>query len=177
MIDNDLSHLYPPFAEQVQRFLYKVNSEGLGAHVFEGFRPMERELELYAKGRVCKDGKWIIIHPELVVTRAFPGFGLHAYGVAIDMAFDGNHQKQGAQWAWTDLDTFNPARPLPWSRLGQLGELVGMEWGGRWTTYPELPTFQNGFGLRVHQMYDILQAEGLQGVWKAFDKFGRRAAA
>lgn len=169
MIDNDLTHLYPPFAEQVQSFLYKVNAEGLDAHVFEGYRSMERQLELYAKGRVCKDGKWVIIHPELVVTKAFPGFGLHSYGVAIDMAFDGNHQKAGIQWTWDEK--------LPWARLGQLGELVGMEWAGRWTTFRELPHFQNRFGLQVHQMYDIYQAEGLPGVWKEFDRNAWRAAA
>jgi peptidoglycan LD-endopeptidase CwlK len=178
MIDNDLSHLYPPYAEQVQGFLYKVNAEGLPAHVFEGFRSMERQLELYAKGRVCKDGKWVIIHPELIVTKAFPGFGLHSYGVAIDMAFDGNHQRAGVQWTWDDGDARAQGKqPLPWTRLGQIGELFGMEWAGRWTTFPELPHFQNRFGLQVHQMYDIYQADGLQGVWKAFDKRAWKAAA
>lgn len=176
MIDNDLSHLYPPFAEQVQRFLYKVNAAGLGAHVFEGFRSPERELELYARGRVYKGGKWLVIHPELVVTRALPSLSLHAYGAAIDMAFDGNHQKQGVQWNWEDTDSINRFHALPWSRLGQLGEQVGLEWAGRWA-HPELPTFQNAFGLRVHQMYDLYQADGLPAVWKAFDKFGWRAAA
>lgn len=177
--DRDLDNLYPPFAEQVARHQALAHAHGLNAHVFEGMRDVERQLELYSKGRVLKGGRWIIIHPELVVTRAFPGFGWHMYGVAVDWAFDGNPHKAGIQWNWEDADITKPGKqPLPWKALGMLGEGVGMEWyGNPAAPFHELPHFQNRYGFRVAHVYDIFQDGGLPSVWRAFDEVRRRLAA
>jgi len=30
-----------------------------------------------------------------------------------------------------------------WKRVGEIGEKVGLEWAGRWTTFREYPHFQH----------------------------------
>ncbi|MBI4650217.1 M15 family metallopeptidase [Candidatus Desantisbacteria bacterium] len=100
-----------------------------------------------------------------------PGFGWHAYGLAVDYVFDGNLQKIGLQWSWDDADLTKPGKqPLPWKRLGGLGASLGLEWAGYWKHFPECPHFQSVYGLKITQVYNILINEGLPAVWKILDK-------
>lgn len=42
---------------------------------------------------------------------------------------------------YLSLKAWNPRGPL-WKKLGERGEKLGLEWGGRWVSFPDLPHFQ-----------------------------------
>jgi hypothetical protein len=42
---------------------------------------------------------------------------------------------------YLSLKAWNPQGPL-WKKLGAAGEKLGLEWGGRWESFPDLPHFQ-----------------------------------
>jgi hypothetical protein len=42
---------------------------------------------------------------------------------------------------YLSLKAWNPKGPL-WQELGKAGEKLGLEWGGRWKSFPDLPHFQ-----------------------------------
>lgn len=82
------STLWPPFAEAVSILAQWAEYRGLTAFVTEGYRSMERQAELYAKGRTP-----IEIRNQVkkrgangAVTDAPPGYSAHNYGLAIDVA-------------------------------------------------------------------------------------------
>lgn len=39
------------------------------------------------------------------------------------------------------LKNWNPRGPL-WKRMGKMGKIFGLEWGGDWKSFPDLPHFQ-----------------------------------
>lgn len=84
----------------------------------EGYRSRERQAQLYAQGRTT---------PGQVVTKAKPGESLHNYGVAFDIVF----RKEG----------YGASQAL-WQTVGSLGRKHGLEWGGDWTGFKDMPHFQ-----------------------------------
>ena len=97
--------------------------------VTAGFRSFEEQERLYAQGRST---------PGPIVTNARGGSSFHQYGVAFDVAFLVNGR---ASWD----------NNLPWERLGKMGELIGLEWGGRWTSFVDRPHFQLVKGYTLDQ--------------------------
>jgi peptidoglycan LD-endopeptidase CwlK len=163
--------LYPPFAQQIAPFLEKARV--INAFLFESLRSFEQQQAYYSQGRRfdAQTNSWIIVDPKKIVTKAMPGYSWHAYGVAIDMVFDGNPQKQGIQWSWDDADlTTVGKQPLPWKTLGQLGKQFGLEWAGDWISFPEMPHFQNSYKLQIQHAHDIYLNGGLKAVWAEFDR-------
>lgn len=94
--------------------------------IVQGTRTMEEQRTIYEQGR----GK-----PGPVVTAAEPGDSYHNYGLAFD----------AAPKAYLSLPDWNPQGPA-WEILGRIGESLGLEWGGRWST-PDKPHFQVPSGL------------------------------
>jgi peptidoglycan L-alanyl-D-glutamate endopeptidase CwlK len=86
-------------------------------------RTSAEQAELYAQGR-SKPGK--------VVTWAKPGSSAHNFGLAFDFV----PLRFGKPvWGTKGADL------ALWQRCGQLGEQLGLEWGGRWTKV-DMPHFQ-----------------------------------
>lgn len=102
-----LDRLIPPFREKVESFLKLVRDSGLKIIITETWRSPERQQDLYAQGRT-KTGQ--------IVTWTL--FSKHMIGEAIDVAF----------LIPFDKITYNG----DWEKLGALGELSGLRWGGRW---------------------------------------------
>lgn len=123
--------LHPKLQRMQAELLTEAEAAGLPLVVTEGYRSPERQAKLYAQGRTA---------PGPVVTRAPPGFSMHEYGLAFDVAVlkDGK-----ATWP-NDLDL--------WEKIGQLGESVGLEWGGRFKTIVDRPHFQFTGGLRIEDL-------------------------
>ena len=68
------------------------------------------------------------------VTNAGPGQSLHGYRCALDGV-----PLVGGKPVWDD-DT--PEERAIWARYGELVELAGLEWSGRWTQFKETPHAQ-----------------------------------
>ena len=114
-----LEDLAPAMLPLAEAFLEAVAEADLGVILTQTRRLPEEQAALYAQGRT-KPGK--------VVTNAKPGESAHNHGLAFDIAFlavDGTVTWDG-----------------PWSKVGAIGESVGLAWGGRWKSFPDRPHFE-----------------------------------
>lgn len=87
----------------------------------QGTRTFSEQQVIYDQGRVTA-GK--------IVTKARPGDSYHQYGLAFD----------AVPRAYKSLPDWNPSGP-DWQTIGQIGESLGLTWGGRWTS-PDEPHFE-----------------------------------
>ncbi len=97
-----------------QKFLAACAEAGHPVILTHTLRTMEEQAKDYAQGRSL---------PGKVITNAQAGQSPHNYGMAFDFAMAGP-----------------VAYPLdaPWEKLGQIGESLGMVWGGRWVHLKDL---------------------------------------
>jgi peptidoglycan LD-endopeptidase CwlK len=93
---------------------------GLPLVVTEGYRSAKDQAIDYAKGRTT---------PGPIVTNAPPGSSWHQYRKAFDVAV-----LVGGQATW-------PNDVALWRRIGDVGERLGLEWGGDSTTFVDRPHF------------------------------------
>ena len=102
-----LDRNFRPLAYAVVGF---AHVKGLELLVTDGRRTFLSQGELYAQGRTT---------PGDIVTHAEPGESYHNYGLAIDFVCIDSHGTP----LWSET---------PWEEIGEFGEGLGLEWGGRW---------------------------------------------
>ena len=101
-------------------FLQQCAMQTLPVRVTQGLRTIAEQDALYAQGRTT---------PGKVVTHARGGESPHNYGAAFDICCT-----QGAPYP-EDLGW--------WEQVGEVGERVGLLWGGRWQPGKrDLPHFE-----------------------------------
>lgn len=100
---------------------------GMTIFITDGFRSKEEQDRLYAIGRTIDLDKKI-------VTNAKGGYSHHNYGIAFDVAFlvDGKLSYDG-----------------DWEKVGRMGEILGMTWGGRWKGLVDRPHFEITMGYSI----------------------------
>lgn len=82
-------------------------------------RTMDEQAHLWAQGRtLLDDGTWSVV--GATVTNAKPGESAHNYGMAFDICFDGK----------TLEECYPPKTDPRWVRVGEIGENLGLSWGG-----------------------------------------------
>jgi peptidoglycan L-alanyl-D-glutamate endopeptidase CwlK len=137
-----LDSLDPYVATLARRFLDLAAANGIQVRVIVAFRSWDEQDMLYAQGRTA---------PGSIVTDAMGGDSYHNWGLAFDVAPVVNGAVD-----WTAIDLFN--------RMGTLGQQVGLEWGGHWTTYVitlvDRPHFQYTFGLSTEQLLEGARPPG-----------------
>lgn len=121
---NGPQQLQPLVERKSQLVIADMAKLGYTVHVFEGYRTLFRQNELYAQGRS---------KPGSIITNAKGGESLHNYGVAVDIVFG---PKGKPSW--------NPNEP--WSKLGEVGKKYGFEWGGDWKGFADLPHLEMSLG-------------------------------
>lgn len=129
-----IATLHPIVAFRARRHIELCEREGIYLFVTQAWRSFAWQQVFWDQGRTT---------PGRIVTHARPGYSWHNWlgrglGLAYDMAilnFPG------------DLAPKN-VYDGPWSRVGVIGEGLGMLWGGRWGT-PDLPHFEEHMGLRL----------------------------
>lgn len=112
--------LRPLVRQKQQQLIEACRVIGMPIKVTSEVRTCAQQNALYAKGRT---------EPGNIVTNAKCGQSFHNYGVAFDVAFEGLKPYDGN-----------------WELLGMLGEQLGFEWGGRWTSIVDKPHFELTFG-------------------------------
>jgi len=107
--------------------LRRLQAEGLNFKITSGRRTFAEQDRLYRQGRSL---------PGPRITNARAGQSWHNYGVAYDITlFSGK----------------NPIWESPkYTRAGEIGEELGLEWGGRWK-FVDKPHFQRKLGLTLAQ--------------------------
>lgn len=138
-MSNRVEDLRPEVQEMALQFLQECARRGLLLRITSTLRTFDEQRSLYAQGRTA---------PGPVVTAAPPGYSYHNFGLAFDVCQIGH-------------DPFPESEGF-WDRLGDIGESLGLAWGGRWK-HPDRPHFEwHGAGtladLRVKAKEDGLLA-------------------
>ncbi len=135
--DRALTSLQPGFKAKVDRWLNDVQAEsnsatgalaGIEFVILETRRSFDRSDELYQHGRT---------KPGPIVTNAKAGQSYHNFALALD----GGPQYRGKPftWAW-DRD---PKLMAAMNRIADLAKRRGIDWGGHWVKFRDLPHFQD----------------------------------
>jgi peptidoglycan L-alanyl-D-glutamate endopeptidase CwlK len=105
-----LEDLLPTVRALAIEFIERAMEQGIDVIVTSTYRDEEAQQALYQQGRAL---------PGEIVTDALPGESYHNYRMAFDFAPIVN-----GKIPWTDSAIF--------TRLGMLGEQLGLTWAGRW---------------------------------------------
>lgn len=157
MSSRDKSLLVPSLSAQLIDFETALRAAGLPFYLFMGLRSFEEQDALYAQGRA---------RPGQIVTNARGGDSWHNYGLAADYVLDGMPEKPGLQWSWDNRADLNKDGKNDWQQMGELAESCGLEWGGRWKRFPDLPHVQNRFGLTLADVKELYRIGGIPEVWR-----------
>ncbi|MGH8314021.1 MAG: M15 family metallopeptidase [Steroidobacterales bacterium] len=112
--------------------LAQLAQRNLSARLGQTLRTFAQQNQLYAQGRTA---------PGSIVTNARGGDSLHNYGLAFDIlmfAPGGSYIGNGSDPAY--------------ATAGQLGQGIGLEWGGGWSSPYDPSHFQNTDGLTLDQV-------------------------
>lgn len=118
----DRSKLHPEAQKKVEELIKACEREGLKIGISECFRTVAEQDALYAKGRTAKGG---------IVTNAKGSSyqSMHQWGVAFDF------YRNDGKGAYENKDKF-------FQKVGKIGQSIGLEWGGAWTSIVDMPHFQ-----------------------------------
>jgi peptidoglycan LD-endopeptidase CwlK len=153
IISRDKNLLCPAFAAVLTEFERLLAIDHLPFYLFMGLRDWQTQDELYAQGRTA---------PGPIVTNAKGGQSWHNYALAADYVLDGMADKPGIQWSWDTKHGLDKQ----WIAMGEIAELVGLEWGGRWRRFPDLPHVQMTGGLTIQEAQELYRMSGIKEVWK-----------
>ncbi len=126
-----ISTLHPSAQARAKALLSAAHERGIALVVTSGFRSPEEQERSYEQGRTS---------PGLVVTHVRAGQSWHNYGLAFDVAIADERGKL----------TWPEDREL-WREIGELGERVGLLWGGRFPM-PDRPHFELRGGLSIRDV-------------------------
>ena len=105
-----------------RRSLKALRAAGLDARIISGTRDYEEQNALFRQGRFGNPGK--------KVTNARGGQSWHNFGLAWDIGlFEGGK--------YVTLDT-------KYRQAAAHGKVAGLEWGGDWKTFPDVPHYPVG---------------------------------
>lgn len=114
-----IANLVPVVQDFARALVQKAAAHGIVIKIISGTRTYAEQDEIYAQGRTA---------PGKIVTNAKGGHSNHNFGIAFDIGiFDGRRYLESS--------------PL-YKVIGALGEGLGLEWGGNWTTIVDEPHFQ-----------------------------------
>lgn len=112
--------LVPEMQALIKKFIEGCKAVGVDVLITSTYRDFESQDALYAQGRT---------KPGLKVTNAKGGQSVHNFRAAADFVplKDGNPD-------WNDLKKF--------AICGQVAKAVGLDWGGEWKSFKDLPHVQ-----------------------------------
>jgi peptidoglycan LD-endopeptidase CwlK len=120
-----LTDLHPKVGMKALALINECKKHGIDVLITSTYRDAESQNALYAQGRTT---------PGKKVTNAKGGQSYHNWRVAFDFVPIVHGKAQ-----WDDIQLF--------TRVGNIGEKLGLEWAGRWIRFQELAHFQFTNGL------------------------------
>src|SRR5947209_373213 len=115
-----LELLKPKIKKMAENLMDDCKKQGYQITITQTLRTIEEQDALYAQGRT---------KPGNIVTKAKGGYSFHNFGVAFDVCPVVNGKA-----VWDDNELFK--------KIGEIGIKIGLEWGGTWTSFLDLPHFQ-----------------------------------
>jgi peptidoglycan LD-endopeptidase CwlK len=122
-------------ARQFMAAVHAVPLDGAVVKIISGTRTYAEQAEIHAQGRT---------RPGKIVTRAGPGQSHHNFGIAWDIGVF----RDGACLAESPL----------YKKLGKLGKIIGLEWGGDWSALVDQPHYQLRTGLGLAELRQHFEA-------------------
>jgi uncharacterized repeat protein (TIGR02543 family) len=118
----DIKQLHPVLQQKIAELQELCSKKGLKIGISECLRTVEEQNELYAQGRT---------KPGNIVTNANGSTysSMHMWGTACDF------YRNDGKGAYYDNDGF-------FTKVGKLGQSIGLEWGGSWKSIVDKPHFQ-----------------------------------
>lgn len=132
--------LYPKVQEMRDKLVNIMAIIGKPIVITDEYRTNAEQDALYAKGRTA---------PGSIVTNAKGGESLHNYRVAFDVAY-----KAGNGISYEG----------DFHLIGAIGKILGLEWGGDWTSFVDRPHFQYTAGYSLSDFKGGKIDEGKFGV-------------
>ena len=126
----NLDDLHPIIRKKCQKFIELCKESGVNILITSTLRDHESQNDLYAQGRT-KPGK--------IVTNAKGGESYHNFGQAFDFV-----PMVEGQCIWNDTSLFN--------KCGNLAKECGLEWGGDFRSFKDLPHCQFTGGLSLSDL-------------------------
>ncbi len=135
MASTKLTDLLPAVSRKAQEFKTKCKAQGIDIIFTCTYRsPVEQDmLYLQPYDGIDNNHDGIVDNASEKVTNAKAGESLHNWKCAFDVV----PVVQGkAIWSNSQL----------WAKLGSIGQSIGLEWGGSWTSFKDQPHFQYTLG-------------------------------
>lgn len=133
--------LHPKVRDVFFKFITEAeNTFNTTFRVAQGFRTFDEQQALYNQPSDHKDndGDGKVDESDEKVTNAPAGKSYHNYAIAVDLVEIANGK---VNW------NFQYSKLLPIARK------YGLEWGGSWTSFKDLPHFQLTLGYTIQQLY------------------------
>jgi D-alanyl-D-alanine dipeptidase len=144
-----LAKVHPILAARVRAMMELLAQGGTEIMITQGLRTWEEQDALYAKGRTAPP-----IGKKYIVTKAKGGQSYHNFGLAVDIVVLDALRK-------ADWDVKHPG----WAAAGTAGQSVGLEWGGAWKGFKDIPHFQYTGGLELEECRALYGVGGIPAVW------------
>lgn len=119
--------------EAARKCLRAILDASINARILSGTRTYAEQDALYKKGRYGNPGQ--------VVTKARGGQSNHNFGIAWDIGIFQNGQYMG------DSPLYGKA-----AEAALTAGINGLEWGGSWKSFKDLPHFQLATGLTLAEL-------------------------
>lgn len=123
-----IDDLLEPVRKRAEELLYLCKKNDIDLLIYCTYRDLDAQATIYAQGRT---------KPGAIVTYARPGDSWHNWQRAFDCV-----PLRAGRPVWS---TRGNDKNL-WSKVGELGVVAGLEWGGNWTRHPDYPHFQDKTG-------------------------------
>lgn len=156
MKDLDLLH---PVVKAKALQLKELAKEKLGLDIIitQTLRTEDEQRAIYAQGResLANVNQFrqlagmgpIPASDNKIVTRASSAKNsYHGYGLAFDIAIT---DKSGKRIDWSKNSDWNSDGISDWLQVGKLAKECDLEWGGLWSSFPDIPHYQYTFGLTI----------------------------
>jgi len=126
----DLTTLYPQFRAKIDQLVVNCRARGCEYKVTSGLRTVAEQAHLYSLGRTVKnpDGASPSKPMGNIVTKAKGTQSMHNFACAADFA-----RMVDGKAVWGDKD---------YTVLGEEAKKLGLEWGGTWASFVDLPHVQ-----------------------------------
>ena len=118
----DITKLHPIAQEKARQLVSLCASNGLKISIGECVRTVAEQDKLYAQGRTTSGNK-------VTNAKGSSYSSMHQWGVAFDFIRD------DGKGSYNDTDGF-------FTKVGKLGQSIGLEWGGSWKSLKDKPHFQ-----------------------------------
>lgn len=155
----DRKGLLPQVREKLEELETIAEQCGIHFIVTQTLRSQEEQAAYYAQGRqpiaevnrLRKIAKLAPINENgnKIITKAKTVWdSFHAYGRAFDIAIVNNDGKID----WGEDADWNEDGISDWEQLGEIGEEIGLEWGGNFSSLRDLPHYQYREGNTIPQL-------------------------